>query len=50
MAITFGVHEGLQDCALDELRRVWRFVDRSGFDRLSVWITSTALPMNRLLF
>ncbi|HKD66813.1 MAG TPA: TIGR03560 family F420-dependent LLM class oxidoreductase [Candidatus Binataceae bacterium] len=34
---TFGVHTGQQDCSLEELRRVWRFVDRAGFDWLSVW-------------
>ena len=33
----FGVHTGQQDCTLDELRRVWRFVDSAGFDWLSVW-------------
>src|SRR5215469_5450332 len=34
---TFGVHTGQQDCSLEELRLVWRFVDRAGFDWLSVW-------------
>jgi len=34
---TFGVHTGQQDCSLQELRRLWRFVDGAGFDWLSVW-------------
>ena len=37
MTRTFGVHTGQQDCSLEELRRLWRFVDRAGFDWLSVW-------------
>lgn len=37
MALTFGVHAGQQDCSLEELRRLWRFVDQAGFDWLSVW-------------
>jgi F420-dependent oxidoreductase-like protein len=37
MARTFGVHTGQQNCTLDELRRLWRFVDQAGFDWLSVW-------------
>ena len=37
MARTFGVHTGQQDCSLEELRRLWRFVDQAGFDWLSVW-------------
>jgi F420-dependent oxidoreductase-like protein len=37
MTRTFGVHTGQQNCALVELRRLWRFVDQAGFDWLSVW-------------
>ena len=37
MALTFGVHTGQQNCSLEELRRLWRFVDQAGFDWLSVW-------------
>ena len=37
MTRTFGVHTGQQDCSLEELRRLWRFVDQAGFDWLSVW-------------
>lgn len=35
--ITFGVHTGQQNCSLEELRRLWRFVDQAGFDWLSIW-------------
>ena len=37
MALTFGVHTGQQNCSLEELRRLWRYVDHAGFDWLSVW-------------
>lgn len=37
MTRTFGVHTGQQNCSLDELRRLWRYVDQAGFDWLSVW-------------
>ncbi len=37
MALTFGVHTGQQNCSLEELRRLWRFVDQAGFDWLSIW-------------
>jgi F420-dependent oxidoreductase-like protein len=37
MARAFGIHGGLQDSTLPELRRLWRFVDQAGFDWLSVW-------------
>lgn len=37
MAITFGVHAGQQNVSLEELRRLWRFADRSGFDWVSGW-------------
>ena len=37
MALTFGVHTGQQNCSLEELRRLWRFVDQAEFDWLSVW-------------
>ncbi len=37
MALTFGVHTGQQNCSLEELRRLWRYVDQAGFDWLSVW-------------
>lgn len=37
MAMTFGVHAGQQNVSLEELRRLWRFADRSGFDWVSGW-------------
>lgn len=37
MGFTFGVHTGQQNCSLEELRRVWRYVDQAGFDWLSIW-------------
>lgn len=37
MPITFGIHGGMQDCTLDELRRIWRCADEAGFDWVSVW-------------
>lgn len=37
IAHTLGVHTGQQDCSLDELRRLWRFIDQAGFDWLSIW-------------
>ena len=32
-----GMHTGQQDCTYDDLRRVWRLADRSGFSWISVW-------------
>lgn len=37
MAMTFGVHAGQQNVSLEELRRLWRFADQSGFDWVSGW-------------
>lgn len=37
MAMTLGVHAGQQNVSLEELRRLWRFADRSGFDWVSGW-------------
>jgi len=33
----FGVHTGPQNCTYDDLRAVWRFADRAGFDWVSIW-------------
>jgi alkanesulfonate monooxygenase SsuD/methylene tetrahydromethanopterin reductase-like flavin-dependent oxidoreductase (luciferase family) len=33
----FGIHAGPQDCTLDDLRRLWRVADDSGFHWCSVW-------------
>ncbi len=35
MAMTFGLHAIQQDASMDELRRLWRWADRSGFDWVS---------------
>ncbi|MDI3305773.1 MAG: LLM class flavin-dependent oxidoreductase [Acetobacteraceae bacterium] len=33
----FGIHVGQQNCAIDELRRLWTYADRHGFTWVSVW-------------
>lgn len=33
----FGIHAGPQDCAIDDLRRLWRLADDHGFHWCSVW-------------
>jgi len=33
----FGIHAGPQDCSLDDLKRLWRIADESGFHWCSVW-------------
>ncbi|HLF70955.1 MAG TPA: LLM class flavin-dependent oxidoreductase [Dehalococcoidia bacterium] len=35
--IRLGVHTGQQDIELDELRSLWRKLDESGFDLVTVW-------------
>lgn len=35
--LNFGIHTGQQNCAYEDLRRVWRLADRSGFKWVSVW-------------
>ena len=37
MAVSFGVHTGQQNVAMDELRRLWRWIDDQGMDWISVW-------------
>lgn len=37
MSIEIGIHGGQQDVSIDELRRMWKFADRSGFDFISLW-------------
>lgn len=37
MTMTFGVQTGQQNCSLQELRELWRFIDGAGFDWISVW-------------
>src|SRR2546428_4423610 len=33
----FGIHAGPQDCAVADLRRLWRIADERGFHWCSVW-------------
>jgi F420-dependent oxidoreductase-like protein len=33
----FGVHTGLQNCGMDELRALWRHVEELGFEWISIW-------------
>ena len=35
--VQFGVHAGLQNTSLDELRALWRHVEDLGFEWISVW-------------
>jgi F420-dependent oxidoreductase-like protein len=37
MTVAFGVHTGLQNTTIDELRSLWRRVEELGFDWLSIW-------------
>ena len=37
MACSFGAHVGQQNLAADEMRALWRRLDRSGMDWISVW-------------
>ena len=37
MAVVFGVHTGLQNTTIGELRLLWSMVEELGFDWLSIW-------------
>ena len=37
MALRLGIHTGPQECTYEDLRRVWRLADSSGFYWVSVW-------------
>jgi F420-dependent oxidoreductase-like protein len=37
MAISLGAHVGQQNMAMDEMRALWRKLDRAGFDWISTW-------------
>ena len=37
MALKIGMHTGQQDCSYEELRRLWRLADSSGFYWVSIW-------------
>jgi F420-dependent oxidoreductase-like protein len=35
--VRFGVHAGLQNTSIDELREMWRRIEELGFDWISIW-------------
>ncbi len=37
MALKLGIHAGQQDCSYEDLRRLWRLADSSGFHWVSIW-------------
>lgn len=37
MSIQLGAHIGMQNASMEELRALWRYLDASGLDWLSVW-------------
>lgn len=37
MGLNLGIHTGQQDCTYEDLRRVWRLADSSGFYWVSTW-------------
>jgi F420-dependent oxidoreductase-like protein len=37
MKLNIGMHTGPQRCTFDELRRLWRIADSTGFYQVSVW-------------
>jgi F420-dependent oxidoreductase-like protein len=37
MSVTFGVHTGLQNTSVDDLRRLWARIEELGFDWISIW-------------
>src|SRR3954465_2906446 len=37
MSVQFGVHTGLQNTSIDELRGLWRRIEELGFDWISIW-------------
>lgn len=37
MSFNLGIHTGQQDCSYEDLRRVWRLADSSGFYWVSIW-------------
>src|SRR5438552_15496179 len=37
MALTFGVHTGLQNTTVDQLRSLWKRIEELGFDWISIW-------------
>lgn len=45
MALKLGIHTGPQDLSMDELLRIWRRADESGFHWVSVWDHFYANPL-----
>src|SRR5258706_14452651 len=37
MTLTFGVHTGLQNTSVDDLRALWHRIEELGFDWISIW-------------
>src|SRR5690349_12735025 len=37
MALTFGVHTGLQNTTVDDLRALWHRIEDLGFGWISIW-------------
>src|SRR3954465_15593749 len=37
MSVQFGVHTGLQNTSIDELRGLWQHIEELGFDWISIW-------------
>src|SRR3954447_19135901 len=37
MALTFGVHTGLQNTTVEDLRSLWHRIEELGFDWISIW-------------
>ena len=37
MTTRFGVHAGLQNTTVEELRNLWRRIEELGFDWISIW-------------
>ena len=45
MSFKFGIHAGPQDLTMEELQRLWKRADESGFDWGSVWDHFYANPL-----
>ena len=45
MTLKLGIHTGQQECTYDDLRRVWRLADSTGFYWVSIWDHFYEQPM-----
>ena len=45
MTLKLGIHTGQQECSYDDLRRVWRLADSTGFYWVSIWDHFYEQPM-----